>query len=75
MCFIYIQPVYAQLFEGDHIILAFFRLQLFQACFQLLLCAYQLFDGKLLAIIALQLFDAQHNLIDLCINKPLLTFQ
>ena len=42
MCFIHIQPINAELFECDNIILLFFRFQFLQSDFQLTLGPFQL---------------------------------
>ena len=39
MCFVYIEPVNAELLEGHNIVLAFGFMQLFKPCQQPLFCA------------------------------------
>ena len=49
MTLVHIQPVYAQLLEGDHIILPVFVDQFIQPRLQGLSCFLHLLDGKVLA--------------------------
>lgn len=46
MRLVYIQPVNAQLFKGDYIVLAACFRELFQSCFQTALGALHALDGK-----------------------------
>ena len=54
MCLVHIESVHPQLLEGDDIILPFLGFQFGEPVFQLL-------DGKLLAALVLEFFDAMRN--------------
>ncbi len=65
MCLVHIESVHPQLLEGDDIILPFLGFQFGEPVFQLL-------DGKLLAALVLEFFDAMRNVIQLLPEKALL---
>ena len=53
MGFVHIEPVYAELLEGDDIILAAGVLQFLELHFKALFCFFQALDGKSLCIVCL----------------------
>ena len=74
MRFVHVQAIHAQLLKGDNIILAIFRLQLFELQFQLLSGTDELLDRKLVAASAGQFLNAGGDLVDLIFDKALLSF-
>ena len=68
------QPVHAQLLKGHHIVLAAFRLQLFQPRLQRFFRAFQLLDREPLAAAGLHLRDALGDFPNLLMQQPLLAF-
>ena len=73
MRLVHIQPIYAELFKGDDIILAILGAQLFQLELQLLSGFFQLLDGKALAVVAFQFLDALHDFGNLILKQLFLT--
>ena len=74
MRFIDIQPIYAELFKGDDIILFLFSLELSEPSFQLLFCAFKLLDRELFTPAELQFVYAFGNLINLLTEQVFLSF-
>ena len=74
MCLVHEQAVHAQLFKRHHIVLAAFRLQLFQPCFQRFFRALQLLDGKLLPAAGLHLGNTLSDFPNLLMQQSLLAF-
>ena len=74
MCFIYVQPVNTELFEGDDMIFLFFCFQLFKPDFQLALCAFQLLNGVAFTTVPLHFHDTVRDIVDLFFQQPLLPF-
>ena len=69
MRLVYIEPVYPQLLEGNHIILACGILQFLQAGFQSFFGTFQRFDGKSLRIAGSQFRNAVLNFFNLFLKK------
>ena len=68
--FIHKQPVHAQLFESNHVVLALLGLQLPQATFQLFLRPFQLLDGELFSAGRFQFLDAVCDFVDMLLYQP-----
>ena len=68
------QPVHAQLLKGHHIVLAAFRLQLFQPGLQGFLGPLQLFHREAFPAAGLHLGDALGDFPNLLMQQPLLAF-
>ena len=68
------QPIHAQLFKRHHIVLAAFRLQLFQPGLQRLFRALQLLDCEAFPAAGLHLGDALGDFPNLLMQQPLLAF-
>ena len=68
------QPVNAELLECDHIILAAFALELFQAGFQRALRFFHLLDRIAGAVIVPHFLNAGGNVFDLLLQEPDLPF-
>ena len=69
---VHIQPIHAELLKGHDVIFSVLRLELLQACFQLLFGSFKLLDGKPLAVAPLEFLDALHDLPDLLLKQPFL---
>ena len=67
------QPIHAQLLKSHHIILAALGLELFQPRLQGFAGPFQLLDRETLAATGLYLCNPLSDLVDLFIEKPLLT--
>ena len=74
LAFIHKQPVYAQLFKRNHIILTVCALQLFQFLFQRLAQLFQPLNREMLASLRFRFFDGLLNFIHLFLNQTLLSF-
>ena len=73
MRLVHIQPVHAELFEGDDIVLARGGSELLQPGFQLPFHALQLLDGEPLGMGCSELLNALFDLVDLLLKQTLLT--
>ena len=69
------QPVYAQFFKGDYIVLALGGPQFFEFHFQLLAAFLHLFDGEFLPGGMFQLSNAALDLVDLLLDDALLPLE
>ena len=72
MRLIHVQPVYAQLLKGDHIVLFPFVHQLIQPRLKGFPGFFHLFDGKALPVAVFQLGDRIRDFVDLFPEKPFL---
>ena len=72
MCFVYEQPVYAQLLKGNHIVFALIRAQFFQLGFQRFPGLFHLLDGEILTCVDFQLIDGGKRFINLLLNDTFL---
>ena len=68
------QPIHAELFKGDDIIFLFLRFQLFKPRLKLLFRAFQLLDGKPLAVGIFDLRNAVCDFRNLIADDSLLPF-
>ena len=68
MRLVHIQPVHAELLEGDNIVLARGGSELLQPGFQLLFHALQLLDGEPLGMGGSELLNARFDLVDLLLR-------
>ena len=69
---IHIQPVYAQLLKGNHIVLAFRIVEPVQLCFELTASSFHLLNGKTLGPGGFQLGNALLDFVDLFFQQPFL---
>ena len=72
MAFVHKEPVNAQLFKGDYIVLALIGTQFFQLGFQRFPGLFHLLDGEILACMGFQFVDGGKDLVDLLLNDALL---
>ena len=72
MALVHKQPVYAQFFKGDYIVLALGSPQFFELQFKLLARFLHLLDGKFLPGGMFQLGNAALDLVDLFLDDALL---
>ena len=72
MTLVHIQPVYAQLLKGDHIVLLSLIQEFVEPGLQGLSGFLHLLDGKVLPVTVFQLTDGFRDLIDLFPEKPFL---
>ena len=70
--FIHIQPVYAQMLKGNHVVLPFRIVELFQLCLELAARPFHLLDGKPLGPGGFQFGNALRDFVDLFLQQPLL---
>ena len=74
MAFVHKQPVNAQLFKGDHIVLARLVVQLFQAYFQRFLGLFHLLDGEVSPSLVFGIRNGRRNIVNLAFNRGNLPF-
>ena len=72
MALVHKKPVNAQLFKGNHIVLALIEAQFFQLGFQSFPGLFHLLDGEILACMGFQLVDGGNRFINLLLNDTLL---
>ena len=74
MAFVHKQPVNAQLFKGDHIVLARLVVQLFQAYFQRFFGLFHLLDGEVCPGFVLSIRDCHCDIVNLALDRGNLPF-
>ena len=72
MCLVHQQPIHAQFFKGNDIILSALVIELFQSLLNAFSAALQLLHGKIVAVVALQFPNTVQDLLLLLLQNELL---